>query len=221
MDTLFSCRILYGSFRVRGYDWIPGGKPSTAMGDPKPARLAIHKDIEARLHASNAVDEPVQNIHISCITSSSVECSTVCHQEGDPPIVIRPSSGGNIHSFIAKSSCAILDLLAPPYDLSHPGKQFMSSRLGWHVSFLKDCGREPALLLQTRVAPTTRRPLKCKQMAPSCWRWVTQIIPSVMELRQPHPAHAGRLQCYPAVQKMPDPDDITFENKSYSGIQVE
>ena len=26
---------------------------------------------------------------------------------------------------------------------------------------------------------------------------------------------------YPAPQKMPDPDDIIFENKSYSGIQVE
>ena len=104
--------------RVKGYDWIPGGKPSTAVGNPQPASMAIHKDIEARLHAFTAIDEPTQIYYH--ITQLNV---TVCHQEGDPPIVIRPTSGGNIHSFIAKSSCAILDLLAPPYDLNHPGKQ--------------------------------------------------------------------------------------------------
>ena len=139
--------------RVKGYDWIPGGKPSTAVGNPQPARLTIHEDIEARLHAFTAIDEPTQNQILRHIIQLNV---TVCYQEGDPPIVIRPTSGGNIHSFIAKSSCAILDLLAPPYDLSHPGKQAPASVDGMpHVcrtvaiaEILHCCCRQGLHLLQ-------------------------------------------------------------------------
>ena len=33
----------------------------------------------------------------------------------DPPAVLFPSHGGNIHAFSAVTDCAVLDLLSPPY----------------------------------------------------------------------------------------------------------
>lgn len=41
----------------------------------------------------------------------------------DPPVILYASSGGNIHSFRARKPTAILDLLAPPYDIENPGAE--------------------------------------------------------------------------------------------------
>ena len=33
----------------------------------------------------------------------------------DPPAVLFPRAGGNIHEFTALTDCAVLDLMSPPY----------------------------------------------------------------------------------------------------------
>jgi hypothetical protein len=33
----------------------------------------------------------------------------------DPPVVLFPRAGGNIHEFTAVTDCAVLDLMSPPY----------------------------------------------------------------------------------------------------------
>lgn len=40
---------------------------------------------------------------------------------GEPPVVLHARRGGNIHSFKAESACAVMDLIAPPYDMDVPG----------------------------------------------------------------------------------------------------
>lgn len=37
-------------------------------------------------------------------------------QAEDPPSTLHAQTGGNLHQFTAQEACAVLDVLAPPYD---------------------------------------------------------------------------------------------------------
>ncbi|EFJ52461.1 hypothetical protein VOLCADRAFT_86577 [Volvox carteri f. nagariensis] len=53
------------------------------------------------------------------ITSGSARARLVCDAvigPATPPLVLFPSSGGNLHEFTAETPCAVLDLLTPPYE---------------------------------------------------------------------------------------------------------
>ncbi|KAG8378826.1 hypothetical protein BUALT_Bualt07G0025200 [Buddleja alternifolia] len=81
-------KVLYGSLHVKGYDWVEPASIQKINGSEHSA---------VRL-AKLAVDKVL-----------TAPCSTS---------VLYPRSGGNLHSFTAITPCAVLDILAPPYDES-------------------------------------------------------------------------------------------------------
>ncbi|KAL3655289.1 hypothetical protein CASFOL_001075 [Castilleja foliolosa] len=79
-------KVLYGSLHVKAYDWV---EPACIR------KIQATDHSEVRL-AKLAVDKVL-----------TAPCSTS---------VLYPRSGGNLHSFTAVTPCAILDILAPPYN---------------------------------------------------------------------------------------------------------
>ncbi|VFQ87456.1 unnamed protein product [Cuscuta campestris] len=79
-------KVLYGSLHVKAYDWV---EPACIR------KTSIAGHDEVRL-AKLAVDRVV--------TAPSA------------PSVLYPNTGGNLHCFTAVTPCAVLDILAPPYN---------------------------------------------------------------------------------------------------------
>ncbi|KAG0573844.1 hypothetical protein KC19_VG214400 [Ceratodon purpureus] len=85
-------RLLYGNMHVRAYDWV----------EPHDGRLNRNPAIARQ--AKLVVD------HVLVTGPNETEPLRAPATE-----VLYPTSGGNIHSFTALTSCAVLDVLAPPY----------------------------------------------------------------------------------------------------------
>ncbi|KAK6920820.1 Cysteine oxygenase/2-aminoethanethiol dioxygenase [Dillenia turbinata] len=80
-------KLLFGSIHIKSYDWA-SAMPSNSI-NPQPSREARIR--LARLHTGSNFTAP---------------CDAT---------VLYPSDGGNLHCFTALTSCAILDVLGPPY----------------------------------------------------------------------------------------------------------
>nr|GLL22054.1 plant cysteine oxidase 3 [Ipomoea trifida] len=79
-------KVLYGSLHVKGYDWV---EPPCIRKSEQTGQPAVRL---AKLSVDRVVTAP---------------CG---------PSVLYPKSGGNLHCFTAVTPCAVLDILAPPYD---------------------------------------------------------------------------------------------------------
>ncbi|KAI3463798.1 hypothetical protein Pfo_020461 [Paulownia fortunei] len=79
-------KVLYGSLHVKAYDWV------------EPARI---RKIEGTDHSA------VRLAKLAVDKVLTAPCSTS---------VLYPRSGGNLHCFTALTPCAVLDILAPPYN---------------------------------------------------------------------------------------------------------
>ena len=82
-------RLLYGAMHVRAFDWLapPPGSPV----DPFPTP------------ASRGIPAPAFLVQNAVLKAPS------------EPIALYPREGGNLHAFTALTSCAVLDVLTPPY----------------------------------------------------------------------------------------------------------
>ncbi|KAJ8471384.1 hypothetical protein OPV22_025727 [Ensete ventricosum] len=93
--TVFN-KVLFGSLHVKSYDWVNLPQNSGEIVDPlrfQPSGLRL-----AKVKTDDTFTAP-------CRTS-----------------VLFPQDGGNLHCFTAKTSCAVLDVLGPPYSNSEEGR---------------------------------------------------------------------------------------------------
>ncbi|CAH9056742.1 unnamed protein product [Cuscuta epithymum] len=79
-------KVLYGSLHVKAYDWV------------EPA--CIYKTDQTGQH-------PVRLAKLAVDRVVTAPCK---------PSILYPESGGNLHCFTAVTPCAVLDILAPPYN---------------------------------------------------------------------------------------------------------
>ncbi|XP_051113673.1 plant cysteine oxidase 3 [Andrographis paniculata] len=85
--TVFS-KVLYGSLHVKAYDWV------------EPACIR-------KIEGNNKSSVTVRLAKLAADKVLTAPCNTS---------VLYPRRGGNLHAFTAVTPCAILDILAPPYD---------------------------------------------------------------------------------------------------------
>ncbi|KAK1440815.1 hypothetical protein QVD17_06647 [Tagetes erecta] len=89
--TVFS-KLLFGTMHIEAYDWVDGGASiSTPKVDASKGEVGSVSARLAKLKVNSAFTAP-------CNTS-----------------ILYPTDGGNMHCFTAITSCAVLDVLGPPY----------------------------------------------------------------------------------------------------------
>lgn len=90
--TVFS-KLLFGTMHIKAYDWVDddGASISTPKAD---SSEALTEPISARL------------AKLKVNADFTAPCNTS---------ILYPTDGGNMHCFTAITSCAVLDVLGPPY----------------------------------------------------------------------------------------------------------
>ncbi|XP_010242380.1 PREDICTED: plant cysteine oxidase 2 isoform X2 [Nelumbo nucifera] len=87
--TVFS-KLLFGTMHIKSYDWVTDVPHSTNQ-NPNP---------------SNCQPTGIRLAKIKTDSDFTAPCNTS---------ILYPAAGGNMHCFTAITSCAVLDVLGPPY----------------------------------------------------------------------------------------------------------
>ncbi|XP_074581590.1 plant cysteine oxidase 2-like isoform X2 [Curcuma longa] len=94
--TVFS-KILFGSMHIKSYDWI---------------NVPHNTD-----KSSNFVHStPPPGLRLAKVKTDAI------FNESSTTSVLYPEEGGNMHCFTARTSCAVLDVLGPPYSIAEEGR---------------------------------------------------------------------------------------------------
>ncbi|KAL3526496.1 hypothetical protein ACH5RR_011152 [Cinchona calisaya] len=87
--TVFS-KLLFGTMHIKSYDWVDNG----------PAGTPLH---------AYPLDDHRQGARLAKVKVDS-EFTAPCNTS-----ILYPADGGNMHCFTARTPCAVLDVLGPPY----------------------------------------------------------------------------------------------------------
>lgn len=89
--TVFS-KLLFGSIHIKSYDWV---------AIPQDAN-----DTTNQTHSKSFLPPGARLAKVKTDAIFTAPCETS---------ILYPADGGNMHCFTAKTSCAVLDVLGPPY----------------------------------------------------------------------------------------------------------
>ncbi|CAI5969683.1 unnamed protein product [Closterium sp. NIES-64] len=99
-------KLLYGSMHIRSFDWV---RPiDDAASSAALATAAAAASAAAAAAATSASATP--DARLAELVEDQV-LTAPCATE-----VLHPTCGGNLHAFTAVTPCAVLDVLAPPYN---------------------------------------------------------------------------------------------------------
>ncbi|XP_055806672.1 plant cysteine oxidase 2 [Solanum dulcamara] len=88
--TVFS-KLLFGKMHIKSYDWVDNLHPESTTPNANISDRDCRGPRLAKLKVNSKFKAP-------CKTS-----------------ILYPADGGNMHCFTAKTACAVLDVLGPPY----------------------------------------------------------------------------------------------------------
>ena len=107
-------KLLYGSVRVRSYDWVAAPPCSAA----RKCALPILPSSPAIAHWSRSSFVAPLGLTRRRAAAGGLARVVAADEVRRAPCeasVLFPRSGGNLHAFTAVTPCAILDVLTPPY----------------------------------------------------------------------------------------------------------
>ncbi|KAI7741395.1 hypothetical protein M8C21_000855 [Ambrosia artemisiifolia] len=92
--TVFS-KLLFGTMHIKAYDWVDD---VTSSSTPKA------DSSEREGHEKGTISVRLAKLKVN--SEFTAPCNTS---------ILYPTDGGNMHCFTASTSCAVLDVLGPPY----------------------------------------------------------------------------------------------------------
>ncbi|MQM08596.1 hypothetical protein Taro_041456 [Colocasia esculenta] len=106
--TVFS-KLLFGTLHVKSYDWADGPDHVQANASDLRTSLSSSHTLHIRIYMLFAAAHPAASVRLA-----KVETNEIFRYPRNTS-VLYPTSGGNMHCFTAFTSCAVLDVLGPPY----------------------------------------------------------------------------------------------------------
>lgn len=102
--TVFS-KLLFGTMHIKSYDWVADSPRKLS----KSKTFVLVTRIRCLIVFVDQNVEPSSDTRLAKVKVDS-DFTAPCDTS-----ILYPADGGNMHCFTAKTACAVLDVLGPPY----------------------------------------------------------------------------------------------------------